>query len=313
MKKVFGLAVSLAIMALIFYKIDRAAFSEHLTGINPFWMAAAFLLFIPQTVLSAWRWKWMIRGDSPCTFGESLRLILAASSLNVFMPSKLGDLCKAYYLAKSGRLDWQRGLNQVLFERFLDLWALCWIGTAGVILTGADNAVGFTVILLTAGLTAVFIVILKLPIRVLNLPFLPAKINEKAVSFFHDAHDYVERLKSDPRNLMILFLSTLFLWWLHVVQFYFVALSVQSVLTASQIFCFIPVGILIGLLPFTVAGIGTRDAAFLYFLSPMEVPSKIVFLGLFATVRYLVPGLAGIPFIHRFFTLPKSGKKEREK
>ncbi|HRK62385.1 MAG TPA: lysylphosphatidylglycerol synthase transmembrane domain-containing protein [Candidatus Omnitrophota bacterium] len=301
MKRIFALVVSLIVMAVIFIKIDRAAFSQHLAALNWFWFGIAFLFFIPQTLLSTWRWQWMIRHDRKSDFGESLRLILATSSLNVFMPSKLGDLCKAYYLAKSGQLDWKRGLNQVLFERFLDLWALCWMGTIGVFLMGLENSVGWVVLVLTGALSAVFLLILKLPIRALRIPLLPEKISEKLVSFFHDSHDYVERLKSNPANLAVLFAGSLLLWTLHVVQFYFAGLAVQSVLTIQQIFSFVPIGILIGLLPFTVAGIGTRDAAFIYLFSPYDASSKIVFLGLFATVRYLVPGLAGIPFIHQFF------------
>jgi len=297
----FSLFISLAVMAVIFFKIDRSAFVEHLASLNLYWMAVAFLFFIPQIALTAWRWKWMIRHDRAATYAESLRLILATSSLNVFMPSKLGDLCKAYYLAKSKQLDWKRGLNQVLFERFLDLWALCWMGSLGVIAAKLFSGLGYAVFAVTGGLTLLLWLIFQLPMRYFKLPFIPQKISEKLESFFCDAHDYVDRLKKNKWEFVILFSSSLLLWGLHVVQFYFAGLAIQASLSIGQIFCYIPIGILIGLLPFTVAGIGTRDAALIYLLMPFEVSSKIVFLGLFATVRYLVPGLAGIPFIHQFF------------
>ncbi len=302
MKRFLALCVSFIVMAVIFIKIDRTTFLQHFSSLNFFWTGVAFFLFIPQIMLTGWRWQWMIRHDRACTLGEAVSLVLATSSLNVFMPSKMGDLCKAYYLAKSGQLDWRRGLNQVLFERFLDLWALCWMGTAGVILAGFWTELGFIVIALTFGLSLVFLMILRLPIRGFVLPFAPKKIREKIESFFHDAHDYVERLKSGPAELGVLFASSLTLWALHVIQFYFMALAIGSSIDLIKIFIFIPIGILVGLLPFTVAGIGTRDAAFLYLFAPYETSSRIVFLGLFATVRYLVPGLVGIPFISRFFS-----------
>lgn len=302
MKRLLALSISLAVMAVIFIKIDRSAFVQHLAELDFFWLSIAFLFFIPQIGLTAWRWKWMIRHDRVSTYGESLRLILATSSLNVFLPSKLGDLCKAYYLAQSEQLNWKRGLNQVLFERFLDLWALCWMGTFGVLAVGLGGSIGWLIISLTVFLSAVLWIIFKLPMRNLKISILPSKFSEKIESFLADAHDYVDRLKANPAELLILFASSMILWALHVAQFYFAGLAIESVLSLGQIFCSIPIGILIGLLPFTLAGIGTRDAALIYLLLPFETSSKIIFLGLFATARYLVPGLAGIPFIHLFFT-----------
>lgn len=302
MKRLLALSISLAVMAVIFIKIDRSAFARHLAELDFFWLTIAFLFFIPQIGLTAWRWKWMIRHDRQSTWMQSVRLVLATSSLNVFLPSKMGDLCKAYYLAKSGQLDWRRGLNQVIFERFLDLWALCWMGTFGVVAVGLGGSIAWLIMALTVFLTAVLWIIFKLPMRRFKLSFLPSKISEKIESFLTDAHDYVDRLKANPAELLVLFACSMILWALHVAQFYFAGLAIQSVLTVGLIFCSIPIGILIGLLPFTLAGIGTRDAALIYLLLPYETSSKIIFLGLFATVRYLVPGLAGIPFIHLFFT-----------
>jgi hypothetical protein len=55
--------------------------------------------------------------------------------------------------------------------------------------------------------------------------------------------------------------------------------------------------ILVGLVPVTLAGIGTRDAALVYFLGGAVGPGPALALGLFATLRYLVPALAGLPFL----------------
>ncbi len=57
--------------------------------------------------------------------------------------------------------------------------------------------------------------------------------------------------------------------------------------------------IFIGLLPVTFAGVGTRDAAMLYFLGPATGKGVALALGVFATLRYVLAGLAGLPFIVR--------------
>ena len=57
--------------------------------------------------------------------------------------------------------------------------------------------------------------------------------------------------------------------------------------------------IFVGLLPFTFAGVGTRDAAMLYLLGPLVGKGPALALGVFATLRYVVVALAGVPFVLR--------------
>ena len=61
-----------------------------------------------------------------------------------------------------------------------------------------------------------------------------------------------------------------------------------------------PLAIFIGLLPMTLAGIGTRDAALIYFYLPYFSPASAAALGLFCTLRYVLPALFGLPFIFSF-------------
>jgi uncharacterized membrane protein YbhN (UPF0104 family) len=58
--------------------------------------------------------------------------------------------------------------------------------------------------------------------------------------------------------------------------------------------------ILVGLLPFTFAGIGTRDAAIVFFYRSFLSAPVAAALGLLFTLRYLVPALAGLPLLGRY-------------
>jgi hypothetical protein len=59
---------------------------------------------------------------------------------------------------------------------------------------------------------------------------------------------------------------------------------------------FATLAILVGLLPFTFAGIGSRDMAIVYFYGPYLSLGGAAFLGILATLRYVIPAIAGIPF-----------------
>ena len=61
-----------------------------------------------------------------------------------------------------------------------------------------------------------------------------------------------------------------------------------------------PLALLVGMLPLTFAGIGTRDAALIYFYAPFFPAVIGAALGLLCTLRTLVPALAGLPFLSRY-------------
>jgi hypothetical protein len=64
---------------------------------------------------------------------------------------------------------------------------------------------------------------------------------------------------------------------------------------------FAVIAILAGLLPFTFAGVGTRDAALVVLFAPYLDAGGAALLGLCATLRYLIPAIAGLPFVSAFW------------
>ena len=57
-----------------------------------------------------------------------------------------------------------------------------------------------------------------------------------------------------------------------------------------------PLVIFAGLIPLTFSGIGARDFAFIYFYAAYFSAATGAALGLLATLRYIIPAIAGIPF-----------------
>ena len=55
--------------------------------------------------------------------------------------------------------------------------------------------------------------------------------------------------------------------------------------------------VLIGLLPFSFEGIGTRDASLVYFLAPILGDTKPLILGILLTSRYIIPAILGVIFL----------------
>jgi uncharacterized membrane protein YbhN (UPF0104 family) len=64
-----------------------------------------------------------------------------------------------------------------------------------------------------------------------------------------------------------------------------------------------PLAILAGLLPLTLAGVGTRDAAILVLYRSVLTAPQAAAVGLLCTSRYVLPALGGVPFLNRYLSL----------
>ena len=87
------------------------------------------------------------------------------------------------------------------------------------------------------------------------------------------------------------------LWGGHLFQFWLFARALGPAIPLLDNMAFATLSILAGLVPLTAAGIGTRDAAIVALYGPALGQGAAAVLGVLATMRYLLPALAGLPFL----------------
>ncbi|HEC90902.1 MAG TPA: flippase-like domain-containing protein [Alphaproteobacteria bacterium] len=121
----------------------------------------------------------------------------------------------------------------------------------------------------------------------------------KISGFIDESRDFVRGVFRSRRIVKISALS-LILWAVHVSQFYFFfqALGFQG--PAIAILAYVPAAVFIGLLPVTIAGIGTRDLALILLFAPWAPAELMAGVALLSHLRYLLPGLVGIAFSSRY-------------
>ncbi|HLE25359.1 MAG TPA: hypothetical protein VI935_06875, partial [Thermodesulfobacteriota bacterium] len=71
-----------------------------------------------------------------------------------------------------------------------------------------------------------------------------------------------------------------------------------------------PLAILAGLLPLTLAGIGTRDAALIALYQPFFNAPTGAALGLLCTSRYLLPAICGLPLLRKYIQMAHTSRKK---
>ncbi len=305
-KRIISLVVSAAILALLWRSVDPAAILAAAQQTAPGWFWGAVALTLPLTLATAWRFAALSSGS--VGGGEALRLILAASTLNMVLPSKMGDLAKAWILRRDGTMSGGRALALVVLEKLLDLWALVAVGAVALAVTRPGLPGGeasLAVALLALWGAGVGLLLPMLAGRRVLMPLLAvtrrfAGLHGKITGLVAEWDGLIRWFWASPARALVMLAGSLALWAGHMVQIWLFASAIGDV-PLGLTMAFAVIAILAGLLPFTFAGVGTRDAALVMLFAPYLGAGGAALLGLCATLRYLIPALAGLPFVTNFW------------
>lgn len=306
MKKLLSLAISLGLLAVLYWKIDVARLGSVIAGSDPVWMTLSLSMVVPLTMLTAWRLQLLMpkatgaRGAA-LGFGEANRLILLASVLNLVLPSKMGDLAKAWFMRDRAQLDGARALALVVFEKTCDMLSLLLWGAFGLALYPQKDALFW---LLTAAVAGMLIGggLLLGSKRFAALLFelgrqwAPGKLRAKFERLADSWNAMHASFWSNRAGLIAVATTSVFIWFLHLVQIWMFTLALRATVPFLASLALSPLAILAGLLPLTFAGVGTRDGALVFLYAPYFGAPTAAVLGLLCTARYVLPAMAGLPF-----------------
>ena len=309
MKKLVGLLVSLILLGVIWWQVDLAAIGAAMAAANPWWLAAGLATIIPLTLVTALRFGMLTR--TPIGLWPATRLILGASTLNLVLPSKLGDLAKGLALTGRYGFDMKLAVAIVVMERSLDMAALLFWGVLALLWVGWGNS---WLMLAAAGTGALLLLLILLlsPLRIASRMIAlagriaPGKIGRWLTGFADEWQEAVRWFWSDKKRVAGVAGVSLLIWGGHLAQFWLFAQALGHVPFLDNM-AFATLAILAGLLPFTMAGIGTRDAAILFLYAPFLTPGAAAVLGVLATLRYLIPAIAGLPFMGDYLNRTRQG------
>ncbi|MBL1178993.1 lysylphosphatidylglycerol synthase transmembrane domain-containing protein [Pantanalinema sp. GBBB05] len=334
MKRLISILVSLFILAVIYWKIDFQGLIHAFRTCNGLWMAISLGMVIPITLITAWRLQQLMpksqsgrgdRGDgedkrftaSPSlppspnlTFAEANRLILVASTLNMVLPSKMGDIAKAYFMRERGHLSGSLSLSLVIFEKACDMLSLLLWCAFGLLLYPQKDLLFWVMTLSVVG--GLVIGGLLLGSRQFAQLFFfagqaiaPKKFKTKLATMqtaWREMHDY---FWGDRWHFLLIAGTSIFIWFLHLLQIWFFILALNAWAPFLANLALSPLAILAGLLPLTFAGVGTRDAALILFYQPYFNAATAAALGVLCTSRYLIPAIAGLPFFNQYLSAVK--------
>lgn len=276
---------------LIFYFLLKFvgvnAIVDELLQANPVYIFYSFLLSLIFAVLSGLKLKMLVEmmgyriGWIRCQ-----KITFATYPLNVMIPSKGGDLVKSWSLRDI--MPVSQGVGIVILDRLIDLILLCLMSFAGSTLINDIKLLILSLSAFLIGLSAMLI------LHKTN------KFNSNNRFFRHikDVGYATRCLAYNWKYFVSIFAIGILIWLGSVFQIYLLYLAVGQHVPFTFCIAVVPIAILIGILPITVAGMGTRDAALIYLFSTYSSSSASITVGLFfSLLRYWVLALLGMPFM----------------
>lgn len=246
------LTLAVALVAAIYWAADWSAVLRALAGLDGVYLAAAFVLFLPQTVVSATRWRGLAARWARLSLAGALRHTLLASAANLVVPSKLGDFSKGAMLPVDPQRPTGAAAALVALEKVSDLAAV-----AAIALVGWCGFSWHSLLVAAAIVCA------------------------------------LGWLRSGAGTALTLVGTTVALWCLHVWQIDLFLRAAGVEVTADVAAARIPLALLAGVVPLTLWGVGTRDAALVALFADVASPATMAAVGLLTASRYLVPGACG--------------------
>lgn len=299
-----ALGLSVLLLVVLYRSVDAAQLLAASRRASAPLLLLALVCGGPLSALSSWRYSAFaarLRIDPAPGFATALRSYFITATFNLVLPSKLGDLGKGMVCQRLDRRAYPLSLHAfTVYEKAADLLALVLLTLAlalGTLLLPAPWRSGFDRLeaLYRGGPLPLALLSLLVLLAVVLLPHrpdgslgpllrrLPTKLAEAA------------RLASHFRgfDLAAFVLVSVALWGLHLTQLALFAWSLGIGLWSLPGYLLIATVLLVGLLPLSFAGVGTRDAALVLLLAGRAPSASALLLGVLFTSRYVIPALVG--------------------
>ena len=272
------------IFTILFSKIDFFSVVDIIKNANLFMLLIAVLFSFAFTfVLIPLKWK-LVLDYIKCniSFKEAFFIHVSALPISNILPFKSGDLIKSLYLKRQNKLSFKKATSTVVFDNATDLLTLLFFTFLVFIFLSVHlhYKLYFLFLIFTFFLICTVLIAKKIP------------------------SDFFYSFKVIPLNkALFIFTLSLLGFFISFISTYFIFLSINVTIPFLEIMFYLPIIVFITIIPITVAGFGTREAATIFFLSKYTAPESLLSAGiLMSFIVVVLPSLISLLFMKRFYS-----------
>jgi uncharacterized protein (TIRG00374 family) len=285
-------SVATALTAFIVWRADPSAVASATVGASGSWLAAAIGLVVVDRALMAYRWVVLVRVFEPADrvpLAVIMRVFFISTFVGTFLPASVGgDAVRAFALSRANARG-AASVASVLMDRLLGVVSLLIVALAGLIFAselladaGLMAAIGFVAVASFAAAltiyserTAVFVGRLLAAIPIAPLRRMSIDLAE-ALRSYAPCHTALANVLSGSVLVQLL----------RILQAYALGRSLGLLTPFTAYVAFVPLILLVMLLPITIYGLGTSQLAFAALFARADVPTgqavalSLLFVGL---------------------------------
>lgn len=293
--------VSVGLLYLLFSRVDVGRVWAVTRSASWRWLAAALGLYLLMILISAWRWRLLLRAqDIAVQTGTLVRSYLVATFFNNFLPSNIGgDVIRVRDTAAAAGSK-TLATTVVLMDRGIGLLGLVFVAAVGASLTARASVTlgpGGPALLWLACLIGVGVAvpILLWPQHVTRLLHPLKAIHQDWVEErLARLVEAIARFRQAPGALALGLLGAVGVQAVLVAFYAAIAYALQVPIPVTHLAILVPLSFVVQMAPVSVNGFGVREATFGVYFTRLGLPlESALAVSLVGAVLVMVFSLSG--------------------
>ena len=286
---ILRLAITAIILAILAMGIDMAESARAIAAIDLRYLALVLALVALDRMVMILRWVLLLRASGiPISTGDAARLFLVSSFVGSFLPAGIGgDAARAYGLSRDAATG-SEAIASVAVDRILGVFSIVVMAMVGVMAWAPareDWRIAAAILALTIACSAVFWASDWLRWAI------PGAHHDHAIARrVLRLSDAVGRYRGRSGVLAHVMAWSLFVQLLRITQAYFLGRGLGLEVPFSYYLLFMPLGLLMLLLPISISGFGVPQGVIVWLLRPVGVSDPQSFA---LSTLIVLTGLAG--------------------
>ena len=241
-------------------------------------------------VIMIYRWVLLLRASGVAvTTAKAADIFLVSSFVGSFLPAGVGaDMARAYSL-RNHILETGEAVASVVVDRLLGTLSLALMGVVGLLAWTSEavsdwRALAIIVVLIAVSVSAFWI---DHALKVVLADRAHATRVGRSLLRLADA---MSRYRNRRSTLAAVFFWSVAIQVIRIIEAYVLGLGLGLTVPFGYYLLFMPLGLLMLLLPISVSGFGLPQGVFVWMLRPVGVPDEASFA---LSTLIIVTGLAG--------------------
>jgi len=275
---------------------------DSLLGADLYYVSLMFAVYLPHLVTQNVKWRYILnQQDIRVGFIDIFKIYFIGMFYSIITPGKVGSLMRIAYLKEKSGKSVGECSSSVVIDRMMDMFSMIALSFIGIILF-ANYFPGIVTGTLLFVVSIFFVAFASIALFIMK-----ERLGKKAFFRVHNfliPEKYKERAKNasasfygnipPPRVLAVSFMLSVLSWILVYSSMYFASLSLGLQIPFMVFITTAPIATIVGLIPITISGWGTREAVLILLFSPfMASPEALVSMSFITFTTLIVPSSIG--------------------